>query len=484
MKPQSKHYTEQDYDEFLNSQHRGYDNYQTYQDENKLAFNYNDPNIVTANLRTSNANTRRGYAFNDYQDLVDLVGSKNHKDIRMKQAFMSPASFDLWKKNPKYPSRAKWSSETRDVDGDGIGEFLVKDKKGNVIGVNGYYMANTDYPYRYAYQDSVERNEKGRPNQKFKEWMETQTGMKYTQNALDMTYDDQLQNSKLYKMWDAYGDASKKFPKKVRAYKHFTSYLFPLLSTCAKLQMMKGCSKLNVNQTQMQYLAECVKYPGETAVQAARFYTAQCFYAWNVYMMQPILHLDKIRGAIEKEYDTVEQLMKTDTVFAENHQGEDITKLAVARIKTRKWFKDVVDKIYTKLLNDQASFSEFIKTIVAKFINDYKYFTNDVLLFNEDKLRILLKRNIITKGFHSRYQIGQINFENIEQSFSEASSSSSMIDSNEVNSSASPIPKVNPQPLPQIFGSDNDTEQSEFEDVPEPKQKSEKRERKDNDSDI
>ena len=123
----------QQYEDFLNSLHAGYDNYDTYKDNNDINFEYGDENLVTANIRRNNANTRRGYAFNDYQDLVDLVGSKKHKDIKMKQAFMSPESFKHWQNNPQYPQRKKWTCAKMDLDKDGEDEFLVADKKNNII---------------------------------------------------------------------------------------------------------------------------------------------------------------------------------------------------------------------------------------------------------------------------------------------------------------------------------------------------------------
>ena len=471
----------QQYEDFLNSLHAGYDNYADYKDNNDLAFEYGDENLVTANVRRNNANTRKGYAFNDYGDLIDLVGSKKHKDIRMKQAFMSPVAFKHWQQNPQYPQRKKWTCAQMDLDGDGKAEFLVADKKNNIIGVNGYYMANSKYPQRYAYQEGVQRDSKGKRIQKFDDWMNTQTGMKYGLNSLDMTYDEELPKSNLYKMWNKYGDATKKFPKKIRAYKHFTSYLFPLLSNCAKVEMLKGCSALQAEPQIIQNLSECVKYPGHTAVQSARFYTAQCFYAWNVYMMQPILHLAKIQEEIQKEVEIVTQLMKTDKEFATNHEGDDPVKLAVTRIKTRKWFKDIIDEIYTKLLNDTEPLQAFVRATVAKFTTDYMNLTQGNLLFNEDKIRALYKKKLIPENskINLIYEIDNFNLNNVQQTFNDVSGSSSILDSEEVPSVVSPIAKaqtktITPQKLPLVFDVDEDDEKSEFDDEDEPKESKEK----------
>ena len=138
-------------------------------------------------------------------------------------------------------------------------------------------------------------------------------------------------------------------------------------------------------------IGDCIAYPGESAVQSARFYSAQQFYDWNVFIMQPILHLNKIQAELVEEVKVINQLLQTDPIFRENHQNDDINELARSRIKSRKWFKDVVDKIYEAILQDQNSFNKLLIAIQKKFIEDYKAYTNNKLLLNEDKVYSLNK---------------------------------------------------------------------------------------------
>ena len=381
------------YSDYLNSLRIGYDNYNN--ELNELGFDYKEDYVNKPPRTSANRNTRKGYAFNDYEDLVDLVGSEKHKDIKMKQAFMSPAAFNKWKENPKYPKRQKWSSENIDLDKDGKSEFVIKDGYDNIIGVNGYYMAQSKYPERYAYHESVARKENGRPEVNFDEWRQSVIGNPrefYNAKSLDVNYKEDFEQTALYKIMNKYYDIKKKFPAKVRAFKHFTKCIFPTVINIIKATIPKYTNELkNYSPDVLVKIGDCIAYPGESAVQSARFYSAQQFYDWNVFIMQPILHLNKIQAELVEEVKVINQLLQTDPIFNENHKNDDINELARSRIKSRKWFKDVVDKIYEAILQDQNSFNKLLIAIQKKFIEDYKAYTNDKLLLNEDKVYSLNK---------------------------------------------------------------------------------------------
>lgn len=383
----------QTYADYLKSLKIGYDDYDKKM--NNIGFDYKEDYINKPPRTSANRNTRKGYAFNDYEDLVDLVGSEKHKDIKMKQAFMSPEAFKRWQLNPKYPKRLKWDYEKIDLDKDGKAEFVIRDGYDNIIGVNGYYMTQSKYPERYAYLESVERKGNGRPKMNFDKWKESIIGTPqefYNSNSLTVNYKDNFEETALYKIMNKYYDIKKKFPEKVRAFKHFSKFIYPTLINIIKATIPKYTNELkDYSPEVLVKIGDCIAYPGETAVQSARYYSAQQFYAWNVFIIQPILHLNKIKAETAEEVKIVKELLQTDPIFKENHEKDDINELARSRIKSRKWFKDVVDKIYEALLQDQRSFKNLLIAMQKKFIDDYKANTGNNLLLNEDKVYALNK---------------------------------------------------------------------------------------------
>ena len=399
------------YDDYLKSLQIGYDN---YKDElNKTGFDFNDEYISKQPRTSGQRNTRKGYAFDDYQNLIDLVGSEKHKDIKMKKAFMSPAAFQIWQNNIHHPSRQKWISEKVDLDGDGKSEFLVRDGKNNLIGINGYYLAQSKYPERFAYTEQAKRNQDGKLIESYDEWKERLMGAPeklYNKRNLDINYPENFEHSLLYVIMSKYYDVKKKFPAKLRAFKHFSKVIYPTLVQAIKVTLPSYVNELkNIPEELLGDLADCVTYPGNNAVNSARFYSAQCFYAWNVNILQPILHLNKIKAEIEEEKKVIKELIKTDSIFKANHENDDIETLAINRIKSRKWFKDVVDKIYLMLLADQNAFTKLLTEMRDKFFLDYRKYSGNKLLFNEDKLYFFNKKhkkdlgnNKLTK---SRYDI-------------------------------------------------------------------------------
>ena len=185
------------YDDYLKSLQIGYKNYKD--DLNKTGFDYKDEYISKPPRTVGLRNTRKGYAFDNYQNLIDLVGSDKHKDIKMKKAFMSPAAFSAWQSNENHPSRKKWTSDNIDLDNDGKTEFLVRDGKGNLIGVNGYYMTQSKYPERYAFNETVNRDQKSKkPLENYDQWKDRIMGDRdtlYNRQNLDINYSNNFEQS-------------------------------------------------------------------------------------------------------------------------------------------------------------------------------------------------------------------------------------------------------------------------------------------------
>ena len=366
------------FQEFLDSLKVNYNNYNPQ--NGNIGFDFGKDEYIQKNVRSgANRNTRKAYAIDD---LVDLVGSERHKDIRLKQGFTSPKAFDLWQN--KDPSRLKWSCEKVDLDGDGQAEFVVKDKKKNRVAVNGYYLTNSKYPERYAYQETVERDN-GRPINNFDDWYDDQIKVEdaYKLSTLNTSYPETLNTTPLYKLWNKYGKVEKKFPKKLRAYKHFSQVLFPKFIDELKYSMAQTITS---DENIADVVTNLIKYPGNSAITQARFYTAQCFFAWNQYIIQPILALPKMKTIIESELKDVQDLLKTDKDFQEVHDGDDPLELAISRIKSRSWFKDTIDTIYEKIISSMTDFNNLLFAIATKFLNDYCERTNNRILINEDKL--------------------------------------------------------------------------------------------------
>lgn len=442
-----------DDEEFLNSLRiNERDNNNEIED---IGFNYSNDDFLQKQLRThGNNNSRKAFALDDYHDLVDLVGTSKHKDIKMKQAYMSPKAFKLWQQNPKYPSRMSWNYEKTDLDNDGQSEFVIRDNHNNIIGVNGYYLAQSKYPERYAYQESVSRYNdgprKGRPKATMNNWINSITGgpEAYDRTSLNVNYPEDIEQSTLYKQWAKYDKAEKKLPKKIRAYKHFTSLLFPTIIRGVREQMIKAVSEImnnNTLNTRTIELSNLIKYPGTNAVQQARFYTAHCSYAWKKFIIIPILQLPKIKAEIETELQSIKMLRTQDKEFDRNHQNEDDVDLAIDRIKSRKWFKDVVDNVYVAIISDANTLTNLIKAIFNQFGNDYVSRTKKQLLLNEDKIYELNKKR--RNNGHDSLQIkpfytidGEIELE--EDYMSEWSSSMSP----QISPNVSPIKETTTKP--------------------------------------
>ena len=434
------------YDDYLKSLKIGYDNYDKQM--NKIGFNYKDDDIEKPPRTIGLRNTRKGYAFDNYQNLINLVGSDKHKDIKMKKAFMSPAAFIAWQTNENHPSRQKWTAENIDLDNDGKTEFLVRDGKGNLIGVNGYFMSQSKYPERYAYNEDVKRDIKGKPTESYDEWRDRVMGDRdalYNRTNLDVNYADSFEKTTLFKVMSKYYDTKKKFPAKIRAFKHFSKVIYPTLVQAIKVCLPTYTTELkDFPQEVLNDLADCISYPGDSAVKSARFYSAQCFYAWNVNIMQPILHLPKIKAEIEAEKVEINKLLKSDEIFRENHQNDDIETLAINRLKSRKWFKDVVDKIYVMILSDKNTFMKFLTEIRDKFFLDYKAQSGNKLLFNEDKVYFFNKKHKNHRLKKSKYDIVDDD-EDANSAFDSIVSELSSQVSREVSAETSPVKESAPK---------------------------------------
>ena len=89
----------------------------------------------------------------DIEALLNVVGSKNARDITRKNHFMSKAAFDEW--NAKQPEGKYWG-DYRDVDDDGTDEFVVRGKNedGPLVAINGYTTKKSDWAVRRDYYEA------------------------------------------------------------------------------------------------------------------------------------------------------------------------------------------------------------------------------------------------------------------------------------------------------------------------------------------
>lgn len=89
----------------------------------------------------------------DIEALLNVVGSKNARDITRKNHFMSKAAFDEW--NAKQPAGKYWG-DYRDVDEDGTDEFVVrgKNEEGPLVAINGYTTKKSDWAVRRDYYEA------------------------------------------------------------------------------------------------------------------------------------------------------------------------------------------------------------------------------------------------------------------------------------------------------------------------------------------
>lgn len=89
----------------------------------------------------------------DIEALLNVVGSKNARDITRKNHFMSKAAFDEW--NAKQPEGKYWGDYV-DVDDDGTEEFVVRGKNdhGPLVAVNGYTTKKSDWAVRRDYYEA------------------------------------------------------------------------------------------------------------------------------------------------------------------------------------------------------------------------------------------------------------------------------------------------------------------------------------------
>ena len=111
-------------------------------------------------------------------------------------------AFEIWKSNKNYPTRKKYTSKEIDLDGDGAKEFVIDDSRGNKIAVNGYYLGPSNYPERYAYQETVDRDQiTHKPIMNFDSWRDSVLGTRkerFNKDSLCLNYPENFSSSVLY----------------------------------------------------------------------------------------------------------------------------------------------------------------------------------------------------------------------------------------------------------------------------------------------
>lgn len=122
-------------------------------------------------------------------ELAQVVGDKNARDIRRRGHFMSPKAFEKWQE--KYDPKKRYWADAMNLDNYGDPEFVVgkyktkrgaKGKveivtdaegnpiKGDYVAVNGWTTARSDYPLRKEYYENFPTHEERKEN-KYKPWI-------------------------------------------------------------------------------------------------------------------------------------------------------------------------------------------------------------------------------------------------------------------------------------------------------------------------
>lgn len=81
--------------------------------------------------------------------IMDLVGSKQNRDIIRNNDLISTAGASIW--IDKHHRDKGWYVESKDYDGDGIPEVMVKRPDDSLYAVNGYYVKKSDMGTRQPY---------------------------------------------------------------------------------------------------------------------------------------------------------------------------------------------------------------------------------------------------------------------------------------------------------------------------------------------
>ena len=103
-------------------------------------------------------------------DLIKYVGSNAGREIYQARHLSNKPLFEEWQSGLGENHHARnWTWTLKDEDGDDVDEFLVKDKSGRTVAVNGFTTRASDYPieteYCNAYPTKAEREE--HPMRKF-----------------------------------------------------------------------------------------------------------------------------------------------------------------------------------------------------------------------------------------------------------------------------------------------------------------------------
>ena len=97
-------------------------------------------------------------------DLIKYVGSNAGREIYQARHLSNKPLFEEWRSGLNENHHAKkWTCSLKDEDGDDVDEFLVKDKSGRTVAVNGFTTRASDYPieteYYTAFPTKAEREE-------------------------------------------------------------------------------------------------------------------------------------------------------------------------------------------------------------------------------------------------------------------------------------------------------------------------------------
>ena len=183
-------------------------------------------------------------------ELAQIVGSKNYRDIKRSGNFM-PGQFEIWNAKETGGNNQYWGNY-QDVDGDGLAhEFVVRrgDETGPMIAVNGYTTKRSDWPARRKFYEAYPKRS-DRKGKTVKTYMRDEyyaptydpmTGKITEWKIKPGSEQDEFKEDKQWKRYNKYT------PRKMSPYQAINKYIFmPALK-----QHLAA-----INMTQKEYLKQ------------------------------------------------------------------------------------------------------------------------------------------------------------------------------------------------------------------------------------
>ena len=314
--------------------------------------------------------SKRGYnpSNRDIKDLIDIVGSKRAKEVVRDSHFQSPAAFTAWQNDKKHPERQNYGARKIDVDNDNKPEFIVYDNRGDepvAIAVNGYKLKHSKFPMRYYYSEEYPTRDQ-RKGHNYKDWMEEELGVKVGNKSLKRTIDEKKANkSEFYKYLmkhPEYSNISNRFSEKIPPYRHFVSVIMPVIFNQVKAKIAEN---INVSPEIMKLLkAKNAKLSDVITIGKAETLSKISAHLWNRYFIEPIMNQESVKALIQQYI----QKLSVDKQMTQ----KEIKEVAINKVKSRKWIKDNLARIYTNWLNDSDKLNDFSNDMASRVYEQLK----------------------------------------------------------------------------------------------------------------